>query len=719
MVSSVAQWGGSNPYADDVTSINGDRYKEGDMKDSSASFTSVVGGAAVKPYTSANGSTNYYMGGTGLGSGSDDYMQFALSTAGWGDMTLSFRMRASNTGSGEWQLQYSKDGEKFENFTNGSYSYSYTSYGSDGSSTPVSKEGTVTDGIAKTSLSPAKYINFNFDVPSGAENAEKLFIRLVPSTEINAKGSGAPGTGGVVRIDSVILSGSPIVHNSITAYVKVTPDGAEDCASGTELTMTSSTADAQIRYRFVNPESDGNEEWLIYDENNKPLLPDTLPVVLEVYATSEGKADSIVRILNYSAGTVQSVKMTPNGGGIYISDDSTEVKLSCANEGAAIFYSTEVDSNGNDVYVEYDPVNNPIILNKGFEKLTIKAYAVKDGFKNSSVTVRSFTERSSKYYNTYFGQLHSHTSYSDGAGTVEDAYSHASQVKNLDFLAVTDHSNSFDNADSASISDGSMSTEWEKGHKAAEQYTTDSFLGLFGYEMTWSNGLGHINTFNTDGFQSRTQKEFATYSTALQNYYSALKTDSDSISQFNHPGTSFGDFSDFAYYDEEIDRLITLIEVGNGEGAVGSSGYFPSYEYYTRALDKGWHVAPTNNQDNHKGLWGDANTTRSVALADSLTKDDIYDAMRNYRIYATEDNDLSVYYTLDDYVMGSILSKDDVDDTVTLSVRLSDPTDNAIGKVEVIVNGGYSLESKYVDSNSDTVSFNVGSDYSYYYIKIT
>lgn len=105
--------------------------------------------------------------------------------------------------------------------------------------------------------------------------------------------------------------------------------------------------------------------------------------------------------------------------------------------------------------------------------------------------------------------------------------------------------------------------------------------------MTWSNGLGHINTFNTEGFQSRTQNEYKTYSTALQNYYATLKTRPDSISQFNHPGTTFGDFSDFAYYDEEIDKLITTIEVGNGEGAIGSSGYFPSYEYYQRALDQG------------------------------------------------------------------------------------------------------------------------------------
>ncbi|MCD8190610.1 MAG: cell wall-binding protein, partial [Clostridiales bacterium] len=212
-----------------------------------------------------------------------------------------------------------------------------------------------------------------------------------------------------------------------------------------------------------------------------------------------------------------------------------------------------------------------------------------------------------------------------------------------------------------------------------------------GYEMTWSNGLGHINTYNTDGFQSRTQSAYTTYSTALQNYYETLKTVTDSISQFNHPGTTFGDFQDFSYYDEEIDELITLIEVGNGEGAIGSSSYFPSYEYYTRALDKGWHVAPTNNQDNHKGLWGDANTARSVVLADNLTEGDIYDAMRNYRVYATEDNDLSIYYTLDGNIMGTILSESDVDDTVTLSVKLSDPTDSSLGTVSVIVNGGYVL----------------------------
>ncbi|MCD7753404.1 MAG: CehA/McbA family metallohydrolase, partial [Clostridiales bacterium] len=743
IVEAIAAWAGGGPYEDGTTSVSGDKYNSNDMLDSAATFTAVVNGVAVKSFTTgtSSGSTdisNWYMGGTGLGSGSDDYLQFAVSTAGWGDMELSFRLRASNTGSGEWQLQYSTDGKNFTNFTTGTYSCSYTSYSSNGSSSAVTLSGNITDGVAKTSIKSATYITFTFDVPDGAENAEKLYIRLVPSTTVAAGSDKSISNQGTVRIDSVVLSGSPIVADTITGYVTVTPDNSEDQAVGTELTLTSSTEDATIYYRFVDTTT-GEGAWQTYDESSKPTL-DSLPSTLEVYATSEGRTDSVKRILTYAAGTVSSVKFSPNGGGVYIEDESVEVTLTSATEGATIYYavSYETDEDGNYVfatdsdsgevaYTEYvltEDGSSPISLAKGFGGASIMAYAVKDGYTTSAVTTRTFTERSQETYNIYFGQLHSHTNYSDGAGSITDAYEHATLVHEetdtLDFLAVTDHSNSFDSAssDSVTITNGSLSEEWTEGKAYAEQYTTDEFVALFGYEMTWSNGLGHINTYNTGGFQSRTQSAYTTYSTALQNYYETLKTVTDSISQFNHPGTTFGDFQDFSYFDEEIDDLITLIEVGNGEGTIGSSSYFPSYEYYTRALDKGWHVAPTNNQDNHKGLWGDANTARSVVLADSLTEDDIYDAMRNYRVYATEDNDLSIYYTLDGNIMGSILSESDVDSTVTLSVKLSDPTDNSIGTVSVIVNGGYVLASQTVSGSEDTVTFTVSSDYSYYYIKV-
>lgn len=721
----IAAWGGGGPIEgnESATTVYGDWYVDNDQQDQSAKLTVKAGGKDIAPYY--NPGSKYYMGGQNIGSAAGDYVQFAVNTAGWGDMTLKFRLRVTSAAAGSYQLCYSTDnGASFANFESGSYAYSYFNYSS---SQNEIGNGSITDGIASIGQYVAKagaYVTFTFDVPTGAENCENLLIRLVPGT-VRADTDTTKTISGNIRMDSVKLTGYPINAEGFTDYVEVTPDGVDtDVASGTPLTMTCDTAGATIYYRF----NDG--QWLTYDESNKPTVPEELPAHLEVRAESEGNQKSITRVLTYAKGTVQAVKVTPNGGAIFIDGEAKNVTLSCETEGATIYYSLstwEKVKNDAGEYVDkfevYDPETTVITLEKGFGELILKAYAEKESFTTSNVVTRTFTERTQENYGVFFGQLHSHTSYSDGAGTCAEAFQHATRLHEttdtLDFLAVTDHSNSFDNDTSANINDGSMSTEWVEGHMLADRYTTDEFVGIYGYEMTWSNGLGHMNTFNSNGFQSRNQEAYKTYSTALQNYYAALKTDSSTISQFNHPGTTFGDFSDFSYYDQEIDSLITLVEVGNGEGAIGSSGYFPSYEYYTRALDKGWHVAPTNNQDNHKGNWGSSNTGRTVVLADALTRDNIYDALRNYRVYATEDNDLSIIYTLDGNVMGTILTAGDVSDTVTLSVALEDPTDSGIGKVEVIVNGGLSIASQNVTTASGTVTFEVPADYSYYYIKVT
>ncbi|MCX7884016.1 MAG: CehA/McbA family metallohydrolase [Caloramator sp.] len=324
-----------------------------------------------------------------------------------------------------------------------------------------------------------------------------------------------------------------------------------------------------------------------------------------------------------------------------------------------------------------------------------------------------------KTYNIYFGQIHSHTNFSDGLGTPDEAYSYAKNVAKADFFAVTDHSNSFDNDTSATILDGSSSNEWTQLHQIADKYNEDGkFAAIAGYEMTWSGstgGWGHINTFNTPGFLSRNSK-INNKAIDLKMYYDELKKIPNSISQFNHPGITYGDFSDFGYYDENIDKLISLVEVGNGEGPVRGSGYFPSYEYYTRALDKGWHLAPTNNHDNHKGNWILANTARTAVLAESLNRDNIYDALRKMRVYATEDSNLRIIYKVNDMYLGSTLKNPD---KLNFSININDPdSDDVIGKVSIIANGGIVAASKYFNSNTAEWNFTLDPQYSYYYVRV-
>lgn len=426
------------------------------------------------------------------------------------------------------------------------------------------------------------------------------------------------------------------------------------------------------------------------------------------------------------------VRAAPVSGASVESGDTIELTTM---EGATIYYTTDGKEPTKDskLYSGELTVGSAQVPEPTSGKpLVIKAIAVlpadvSTGTEEQIGEVYTFTYTSPVSldgYQLYFGQLHSHTNISDGAGSVTEAFQHATQVDNLDFLAVTDHSNSFDNESDSRVDLGTdlseVSDEWKQGHEAADAVTDDeTFVGIYGFEMTWSDGFGHINTFNTPGFESRSNSEFGNKSggtEGYQNYYDKLVEVDSSLSQFNHPGTTFGDFQDFAFYDPQVDQRITLIEVGNGEGAIGSSGYFPSYEYYTRALDKGWHVAPTNNQDNHKGNWGDSNTARSVVLAYDLTEEAIYDAIANYRVYATEDNDLSILYSLNGNAMGSILPDQD---SISISARISDPTDSADMKVEVIVNGGLVAATKTLSGGNGTVEFSLSDDYSYYYLRVT
>lgn len=139
-------------------------------------------------------------------------------------------------------------------------------------------------------------------------------------------------------------------------------------------------------------------------------------------------------------------------------------------------------------------------------------------------------------------------------------------------------------------------------------------------------------------------------------------------------------------------------------------------EYYDLALDKGWHVAPTNNQNNHNGQWGDASDARTVVLAKSLTEEALYAAMKDRRVYATQDSDLAIFYELNGTVMGSILPKSE---EAEITVFLSDPTDEAIGNVEVVTDGGAVLVSEYVETPSQVLELPASGGRSYYYLRIT
>ena len=410
-------------------------------------------------------------------------------------------------------------------------------------------------------------------------------------------------------------------------------------------------------------------------------------------------------------------------------------EISNAGENASVTMtvnSEKVDAVYADGKVTYTPAAD-MADGKVTVTVTVKRADKKETSKTWSFTIGEAT------FQRYFGQLHSHTQYSDGAGSLDSALAYVKALPdnaNVDFVAFTDHSNYFDSKNNpnveAALYDTSLVKDSDPSHSWATYKNTvaafnaanvGKMVAIAGFEMTWSGGPGHINTFNTPGIVSRnnTTLNNKTKDAGLQAYYKLLSQTEgvDSISQFNHPGTTFGNFIDFGYWDAVVDTRMYMVEVGNGEGQIGAGGYYPSYEQYIMALDKGWHVAPTNNQDNHKGRWGNANDARDVILTDDFTEDGIYDALRARRMYATEDKNLELDYTVNGNMMGSII---DVPEKLNFEISFNDPDrTDSIAKVELVVNSGkvaYTWDSA-ADLAKGSVSVELAPEYTYYFVRVT
>ncbi len=489
---------------------------------------------------------------------------------------------------------------------------------------------------------------------------------------------------------NVTVNGKPVTANEDGSYTVPAAD-----VQGTELSIQVIGQDSK------GVAISGSATVAVKDE---PVIGDVTPASNS--QTMEQKRPEISALIS-NAGENAVVTMTVNGE-----------TVKAVYDGSKISYTSDKDMADGKVTVN----------------VTVKRADGKEAAKTWSFTVGKAA------YQLYFGQLHSHTTYSDGSGSLESALDYIKKLPdsaNVDFVAFTDHSNYFDTKTDAnpegslynmSLASAESQKIWNSYKSTIAEFNKQQsdMLALGGFEMTWSGGPGHINTFNTPGIVSRnnTTLNNKTSDAGMKAYYALLSQPEgvDSISQFNHPGSTFGTFSDFSYWDPVIDSRMHMVEVGNGEGQIGAGGYYPSYEYYTMALDKGWHVVPTNNQDNHKGKWGNANDARDVILTDDFSEQGLYEAIRNYRVYSTEDKNLSLYYTVNGLMMGSSIPEENKPEKLDINVSVFDPDkSDTISKVEVVVNSGkvaYTWDDPAVLSTGE-LACELPCDYSYYYIRVT
>jgi len=325
----------------------------------------------------------------------------------------------------------------------------------------------------------------------------------------------------------------------------------------------------------------------------------------------------------------------------------------------------------------------------------------------------------------WFGMLHGHTTYSDGSGTPREAFA-AAKAAGLDFYAVTDH-NTHD-AEEGAASKGHWSrvdgvmlaaqpdlfnadrpvsitrrwkspsgpqvehlTDWSI-YAAARRVTDGSFLALPGQEMT-SPDANHVNVFGYNSVLPFERGEFK----AMYDLFGRLGT--NSIVQLNHPYVSTyiahnaiapsAEFKDFGLdqYDGSFaklvaasDKYVHLIEMLNGPAAVphpfhGNFHYDNAFENdYFFYLSQGFHLSPSAGDDEHWKFWGRKTPARTGIIAPELTEASIFDAIRQNRVFATEDSDLALDLICNGVPMGGNLAIDAQQD-IECRLEVADPSD--------------------------------------------
>ncbi len=292
----------------------------------------------------------------------------------------------------------------------------------------------------------------------------------------------------------------------------------------------------------------------------------------------------------------------------------------------------------------------------------------------------------------YWGDLHAHSTASDGSGPPRMAYATARSA-GLHFFALTDHDSWLTQA------------EWDEIGNAAGAATVDNaFVALRAFEFTSPDG--HVTAFNTSSWVSHTDPKFD----SLSKIYSWLGAQPNAFVQFNHPvWDRGGDFNNMAFNAAGA-GLMTLQEIGNN----AHMDYDNFESMYITALNRDWQVAPTNNSDNHDLTWGSDSPHRVGVIAPALTQAGVIDALRARRVFATEDSNLAVGLQANGVWMGSTIR---AEQTINFTVTVSDPDDEAWW-LDFYDNGKVVLSQSYTNATTWTGQVKGNSSH-YYFVRVT
>ena len=311
--------------------------------------------------------------------------------------------------------------------------------------------------------------------------------------------------------------------------------------------------------------------------------------------------------------------------------------------------------------------------------------------------------------NYYFGNLHAHSDYSDGnqdnpGFTPQDDYQYAMASQCMNYLGIAEH-----NHFTSNNNPGNRLITYGLGISQATNFTVANpgFLALYGMEWGVISNGGHVLIYgngmnNLWGWEtgsgvwggSSNYNEFIAKSdyTSANGLFQTVNNNSgtNTFASLAHPNANdYGNISNIAY-NATYDAAIAATAVENGPSTSTNTTYSNpassmSYLwYYQKLLSKGYHLAPTIDHDNHNTTFGRTTYSRSAVVAPVLTKAEIINGFHNMHVYATQDCDTKVDFTLNTKIMGSTLV---AAGAPVINVNLTDATTSVAGAIIKIMYG--------------------------------
>ena len=397
-------------------------------------------------------------------------------------------------------------------------------------------------------------------------------------------------------------------------------------------------------------------------------------------------------------------------GHVWLSIRAEDDFGNCTNiPDSRIFIESEPNTVGFPKYVDIPKGDKAVIRHIDGVSHTRKSFSVLVKAPKANligVSTPCFPELSQSLY---FGDLHAHTELSDGLGSPDSFFTHARDERFLDFVSLTDHDR-FDEV---------VRSMTDKYHHEGD------FVTIYGRER--GDNRGHMNVYGLDWHEVAAFEGL----TVDDTWKELPKHDVIGIPHHTNAWVVNGwSNHDFSRFEPTNERLIEVVQnrgsfenetVGGPiiEGGRGSSA--------RSALMRGFKLGFVGGTDSHQGCPGGPsfplkpyiNTWNSqvygltVIQADSLTRKDLWQALKERRTYCTTGVRILVSFSANGKPMGSILKSAN-----KLDIRVKVCGTAPIRHIDVIGKSGTVAEKSYSAGNEAAFTCTVNHPKGFYYVRI-